>query len=76
MSQRGSHTWDLTWDYQKCPQCGYIIESREKYIYRLGRYEKELECPRCKKVFTVVKPTKPSWGPLIGDPQPAEVDWS
>lgn len=76
MSQAGTHTWDLNWDYQRCPKCGYILENREKYIYRLGKYQKDLECPRCKQLFTVTKPTKPRLGPLIGDPQPTEVDWS
>lgn len=76
MTQKGEHTWDLVLDYHRCLNCGYIFESRQKYEYRFRKYQKDLECPRCKHLFTVTKETKPTFGPLIGDPQPAEVDWS
>lgn len=76
MTQKGEHTWDLVLQYHRCPVCGFIIESREDYQYRMGGvYQKDLECPRCKHRFTLTKPRKPTFGPLIGDPQPAEVDW-
>jgi hypothetical protein len=76
MPQQGEHTWDLVCEYHRCPQCGYIIESRESFQYRAGLYKKDLECPRCKKLFTLTKPRKPSFAPLIGDPQPVEVEWN
>lgn len=76
MPQKGNHTWDLIVQYHRCPKCGLIIESRNDYEYRLGKYEKDLECPRCKHLFTETKQRKPSFGPLIGEPQPKEVDWS
>lgn len=75
MSQKGTHTWDLILQYHQCPKCGYIIESRKGYDYRLGKYQKDLECERCHHIFTVTKNTKPTFGPLIGEAQPVEVDW-
>jgi uncharacterized C2H2 Zn-finger protein len=76
MSQKGEHTWDLVIQYHRCPVCGYITESRENYTYRMGgKYQKDLECPRCHHLFTLTKLRKPSFGPLIGDPQPKEVSW-
>lgn len=75
MTQRGTHTWDLVVDYQRCPQCGYICENRDKYRYRLGKYQKDLECPRCKHLFTVTKKTRPIRGPLLGEPEPVEILW-
>lgn len=76
MTQKGTHTWDLVIDYHRCPKCGNIIESRDIYEYILGKYQKEIECDRCHHKFLVFKHTKPSFGPLIGDPQPPEMDWS
>jgi uncharacterized C2H2 Zn-finger protein len=75
MSQRGTHTWDLVIEYIRCPECGFIIENREKYQYRLGKYQKDLECPRCHHRFTITKNVKPKFGPLIGEAQPVEMDW-
>lgn len=75
MTQKGTHTWDLVIDYHLCPQCGNIIESREKYHYVLGKYQKEIDCDRCRHHFTTFKNSKPSFGPLIGEPQPPEMDW-
>lgn len=76
MSQKGPHTWDLILHYHRCPQCGRIIESRDDYIYRLGKYVKELQCPFCQKQFTVTKPTKPHFGPIFGEDDVVEWDWS
>lgn len=75
MSHKGTHTWDLVLEYHRCPKCGYILESRESYHQRLGVYVKELECDRCKNKFTIEKKTHPTFGPLIGDPQPIEMEW-
>jgi rubredoxin len=75
--QKGEHTWDMIIQYHRCPKCGHIIESREDFEYRLGGiYQKDLECPNCKNLFTLTKPRKPSFGPLIGDPQPTEMEWN
>jgi uncharacterized C2H2 Zn-finger protein len=75
MSQKGTHTWDLNLFYHRCPKCGYIIENRDGWSYRLGKYEKDLACTRCGHAFTAVKPSKPRFGPLIGEPQKPEFDW-
>lgn len=76
MTQKGTHTWDLYVAYHRCPHCGYIMESRENFKYRLRKYTKDLECPRCHYLFTLIKPSSPSLGPLIGEAQPPEFDWS
>lgn len=65
--QHGDHTWDIIIEYFKCPQCGLILESRDKYQYRLGVYQKDLICDRCKHSFTVTKKIKHTFGPLLGD---------
>ena len=75
MGQAGEHTWDIIVHYHRCPECGYIIESRQEFTYRLGKYQKELACERCQHNFQVTKPSKPSFGPLIGEPQPIETEW-
>lgn len=64
--KKGSHTWDLHVHYYKCPKCGVILENREDYQYRLGKYEKDLECPQCHHQFTVRKRARPTFGPLFG----------
>lgn len=76
MSQAGEHTWDIILDYCRCPECGLILENREKGVLREGRYKKELKCPRCQKEFKVTRGRKPRFGPLFGEPQPVEWDWS
>jgi|EndMetStandDraft_5_1072996.scaffolds.fasta_scaffold109861_2 uncharacterized C2H2 Zn-finger protein len=76
MTQKGTHTWDLIVQYHRCPKCGYIFESREDYQNRLGLYQKDLQCPRCNNIYTITKDRKPTFGPLTGEPQPIEVDWS
>lgn len=76
MTQRGDHTWDIVISYHKCPHCEYIIEDRTKYEYHNGMYVKELQCPKCKHVFKVKKNVKLRVGPLIGEPEHTEVDWS
>lgn len=75
MSQKGEHTWDIHIHYHRCPQCGYIIESRDSYVYRQGKYMKEVVCKRCRHSFFDYKQTKLTIGPLIGDPQPIETEW-
>ena len=76
MGQKGEHTWDLILHYHRCPQCSFIIESRVDFEYLDGKYRKELSCDRCQHRFVVMKTVKPSFGPLIGEPQPKEMDWS
>jgi len=53
--QKGSHTWEIILYYHRCPKCGFIFESREDYQYRLGLYQKDLECPKCHHQYTVTK---------------------
>ena len=76
MTQKGDHTWDLNLRYHRCPKCGFIIESREGFEYRFSKWEKDLECPRCHHRFTDTLQRKPGFGPLIGEPQPVEIDWN
>lgn len=59
-----THNWDIVIQYHRCPKCGYIIESREDYIYRMGKYVKDLECSRCHHHFTLTKTSRPTFGPL------------
>ena len=56
MTQTGVHTWDLQIDYIRCPQCGLIIESREKGTLRKGNYEKDIKCSRCQNSFVDIHP--------------------
>lgn len=65
--RHGNHTWDIVIEYFKCPYCDYVIENRQKYEYRLGLYQKELTCGRCRKTFTATKLTRPTFGPLWGN---------
>jgi len=75
MTQKGAHTWDLIFHYHRCPKCGFIMECRRDYEIRMGKYVKELQCERCQHLFTLSKPIHPKFGPLIGEPQPAEMTW-
>jgi ribosomal protein S27AE len=75
MTQKGDHTWDLVIDYQRCPKCGMINESREGFHYEMGSWKKEIKCERCGDVFIVSDQRKPTFGPLIGNPEPPEVTW-
>lgn len=72
---KGNHTWDLSLDYCCCPDCGYIFENREQYIYRMGQYVKELECPRCSHEFVLKKNIKPRIGPFFGEGERVEMEW-
>jgi rubredoxin len=73
--QPGEHTWDLHIRYHCCPTCGFIVESREDFKYILGEYQKDLICPRCQHSFTIVKTGQHKLGPLIGEPQPPDMEW-
>lgn len=64
VTSHGPHTWPIVHDYHKCPNCGIIAESRIPYEYRLGEYQKEVHCGKCKKDFTVARHVKPALGPL------------
>lgn len=75
MTQKGEHTWDLYVRYHSCPKCGYILESREDFENRFGKFVKELMCGRCQHRFTLTKNEKPIFGSFTGDPQPIEFDW-
>lgn len=75
MTQKGEHTWDLVVDYQRCPECGFIIENRESFRYQMGAWVKDVSCDRCGNTFIVQDHRKPTFGPLIGTPQPPEITW-
>lgn len=59
MRQKGTHTWEIVIHYHRCLKCGWIIESREDFDYRLGRYQKDLVCPRCQYAFSITKQSRP-----------------
>lgn len=76
MRKKGTHTWDLHLRYHLCPKCENIIESRTDFVYQLGEYVKELDCPRCHHHFQLKKNRESMpIGPLFGPPQPPEFDW-
>lgn len=75
MKQRDLHTWNLILHYHRCPRCGYIIESRHDFDNRMGTWIKDVDCERCHYQFELTKARKPTFGPLIGTPQPSEFDW-
>lgn len=62
---RGNHTWTIEHYYHRCPECGYILESRDNYRYQLGKFIKDLECPRCSHAFTEIK-ERDRIGPIFG----------
>lgn len=66
VSSKGNHTWDIVIEYHRCPECGFINESRDKYHYQLGEYLKDVACVRCGFRFTVKKERQPKFGPLLG----------
>ena len=77
MTQKGLHTWDLIVEYHRCPKCGYILESRQGFVRDAeGNWSKNVSCERCGNSFAVHKERKSSFGPLMGDPQPIEIDWN
>jgi len=76
MREKGTHTWDLYLTYHRCPKCGLIFENRENYIYRLGKYQKDLVCPRCANAYTLTKNQRLRFGPFFGDSSKPEFDWS
>ncbi len=75
MSQKGKHTWDINITYHRCPKCGFVFEDREAYQYVLGKYVKNLECPRCGNRYTMENKRRSSIGPLFGEPGSPEVEW-
>lgn len=70
-----THTWEIVIHYHRCPHCGAIVESRKGYRYRLGQYQKRITCDRCGQKTTLTREGTPTFGPLIGDPQPPEIEW-
>lgn len=75
MNRKRTHTWEMFLEYLQCPSCGFIIENRDPYQDRFGVLEKEIQCERCQKTFKHTKQATPTFGPLIGKPQPLEAEW-
>lgn len=77
MSQKGPHTWDMVLDYQRCPACGFVQETRVPYLFdkKTGNYLKSLDCERCSHTYQAVKPSKLKRRPLISEGEPAEITW-
>lgn len=75
MTQNGIHTWDIVVDYQRCPKCGFINESRNKYSSSKEKLFKEVNCGRCHECFIVSKDKAKRFGPLFGNPTPADFTW-
>jgi hypothetical protein len=71
-----THSFEIQVDYQRCPDCGFIIEDRKKYNYKMGKVQKKVHCDRCCKDFVIERGVKPTFGPLLGDlTSKPEVDW-
>ena len=75
MTQKGEHTWDLHVDYQRCPDCGNINESRVEFQQHKELWSNEIMCTRGGHTFIVSKKRKKTFGPLFGTPQPPEFNW-
>ena len=73
--QKGDHTWKLYYQYHRCSDCGYVFESRSDYTYQMGKYIKNLECPRCKAEFTEEKKGNIPIGPFFGEGDHIEMEW-
>ena len=69
--RHGNHTWDLNVHYYRCPQCGYIVENRDKFEPLLfNSLLKDIVRNRCQYAFRVEKKIRPAFGPLLGhDPE-------
>lgn len=70
-----THTYPLHLSYRKCPSCKHIIECRKDFQYKMGRYEREITCPRCKHSFNDVEKGPEPLGPLFGEAPKPEFDW-
>lgn len=75
MTWKGTHTWDLVLHYHRCPKCNYIFDNRVDFEYRLGKYQKDLECPRCHALYTVTKVSRLFAGPFFGEGDRIEIMW-
>ena len=64
--KEGNHSWDIVHEYHRCEECGKIFETRDKYEYHNGVYEKDLDCPFCKHKVTVKQKRHTILGPLFG----------
>ena len=64
--RHGNHTWDLNLHYYSCPQCGCIVENRDKFEPSFSHLIKDMTCNRCHYAFRVIKKTRPTFGPLLG----------
>lgn len=70
-----THTWDLYLHYHRCPECGFILESRERPVYRNGQLEKPLDCPRCQNHWMEKRPYNGPIAPLFGSLTSPEFTW-
>ena len=70
-----THTWDLYQEYHACPECGYVLLSRERPTYNNLKLKKPLTCPRCKHAWVETKPYKGPIGPIFNNPSPPEFNW-
>lgn len=75
MVQKGSHTWELVWQYHLCPHCQHIIESRCDYTLNNNQLVKEITCPYCYQNFIEEKPLKRRSRSLFKSHEPVEWDW-
>lgn len=75
MSTSGDHTWERYLHYHCCPSCRYVFENRSDYVMEQKQETKKLNCPRCQQAFTVVRQRNLARAPLLGRPQPPEIDW-
>lgn len=76
MREKGTHTWDLSLAYHRCPKCGKIFENRKDYVYQMGKLVKDLQCPNCGHAYILEKNQQPHIGPFFGEAPKPEFDWS
>lgn len=55
MKSTDNHTWNIFIAYHRCPECGYITESRNGYELVDGKEQKEIACERCSHAYTVIR---------------------
>ncbi|SCA58980.1 Uncharacterized protein AB751O23_BP_00060 [Chlamydiales bacterium SCGC AB-751-O23] len=62
---KGDHTFKIHQAYHRCPDCGWVNESRKGFKEIWGKLEKEEVCQKCKHEFIIYKEKSKALGPLM-----------